>query len=227
MKARLIISAIAAAAVLFSIEANAQVATKKEYKALDKQEKVLNKEIQEKAIKDARKEARRLEKEGYKVPVGKLPLAKQIEDSWQAQVTTDAEGVPYYFMATSSTIGSNFTAASMQATNTAKLDIAGQIQTQIASVIEQKIANNEISADNAVAVNSFVSASKSVINNTLGRVIKFVEIYRTLENGNIEAMVTLGYNTEIAQKEAIKAMQKTLDSDAEELMKELDALLAE
>lgn len=227
MKARLIISAIAAAAVLFSIEANAQVATKKEYKALNKQEKVLNKEIQEKAIKDARKEARRLEKEGYKVPVGKLPLAKQIEDSWQAQVTTDAEGVPYYFMATSSTIGSNFTAASMQATNTAKLDIAGQIQTQIASVIEQKIANNEISADNAVAVNSFVSASKSVINNTLGRVIKFVEIYRTLENGNIEAMVTLGYNTEIAQKEAIKAMQKTLDSDAEELMKELDALLAE
>lgn len=227
MKARLIISAIAAAAVLFSIEANAQVATKKEYKALNKQEKVLNKEIQEKAIKDARKEARRLEKEGYKVPVGKLPLAKQIEDSWQAQVTTDAEGVPYYFMATASTIGSNFTAASMQATNTAKLDIAGQIQTQIASVIEQKIANNEISADNAVAVNSFVSASKSVINNTLGRVIKFVEIYRTLENGNIEAMVTLGYNTEIAQKEAIKAMQKTLDSDAEELMKELDALLAE
>ena len=227
MKARLIISAIAAAAVLFSIEANAQVATKKEYKALNKQEKVLNKESQEKAIKDARKEARRLEKEGYKVPVGKLPLAKQIEDSWQAQVTTDAEGVPYYFMATSSTIGSNFTAASMQATNTAKLDIAGQIQTQIASVIEQKIANNEISAENAVAVNSFVSASKSVINNTLGRVIKFVEIYRTLENGNIEAMVTLGYNTEIAQKEAIKAMQKTLDSDAEELMKELDALLAE
>ena len=227
MKVRLIISAIAAAAVLFSIEANAQVATKKEYKALNKQEKVLNKEIQEKAIKDARKEARRLEKEGYKVPVGKLPLAKQIEDSWQAQVTTDAEGVPYYFMATASTIGSNFTAASMQATNTAKLDIAGQIQTQIASVIEQKIANNEISADNAVAVNSFVSASKSVINNTLGRVIKFVEIYRTLENGNIEAMVTLGYNTEIAQKEAIKAMQKTLDSDAEELMKELDALLAE
>ena len=227
MKARLIISAIAAAAVLFSIEANAQVATKKEYKALNKQEKVLNKEIQEKAIKDARKEARRLEKEGYKVPVGKLPLAKQIEDSWQAQVTTDAEGVPYYFMATASTIGSNFTAASMQAPNTAKLDIAGQIQTQIASVIEQKIANNEISADNAVAVNSFVSASKSVINNTLGRVIKFVEIYRTLENGNIEAMVTLGYNTEIAQKEAIKAMQKTLDSDAEELMKELDALLAE
>ena len=225
MKTRIIVSAIAALAVIFSVEANAQVATKKEHRALEKQEKVLNKEIQEKAIKDARKEAKRLEKMGYRVPVGKLPLAKQIEDSWQAGVTTDADGVPYYFMATATSVGSNFTAASMSATNTAKLDIAGQIQTEIASVVEQKIANNEISADNAVAVNSFVSASKSVINNTLGRVLKFVEIYRTLENGNIEAQVTLGYNTEIATREAVLAMQKTLDSDAEDLMKELDVLL--
>ena len=58
MKARIIISALAAAALLFSAEANAQVATKKEYKALQKQEKVLNKEIQEKALKEARKEAK-------------------------------------------------------------------------------------------------------------------------------------------------------------------------
>jgi len=225
MKARIIISLLAAAAVLFSVEANAQVAPKKEHRALERQEKFLNKEIQEKALKEARKEAKRLEKEGYRVPVGKLPLEKQLEDSWQAQVTTDADGVPYYFIATATSVGSNFAAASMSATNTAKLDIAGQIQTQIASVVEQKIANNEISADNAVAVNSFVSASKSVINNTLGRVLKFIEIYKTLENGNIQAQVTLGYNTEIATKEAILAMLKTLDADAEDLMKELDALL--
>lgn len=225
MKARIIISLLAAAAVLFSVEANAQVAPKKEHRALERQEKFLNKEIQEKALKEARKEAKRLEKEGYRVPVGKLPLEKQLEDSWQAQVTTDADGVPYYFIATATSVGSNFAAASMSATNTAKLDIAGQIQTQIASVVEQKIADNEISADNAVAVNSFVSASKSVINNTLGRVLKFIEIYKTLENGNIQAQVTLGYNTEIATKEAILAMLKTLDADAEDLMKELDALL--
>ena len=65
MKARIIISLFAAAAVLFSVEANAQVATKKEHRALERQEKFLNKEIQEKALKEARKEAKRLEKEGY------------------------------------------------------------------------------------------------------------------------------------------------------------------
>ena len=79
MKARIIISALAAAAMLFSVEANAQVATKKEFRAVERHEKFLNKEIKEKAIKDARKEARKLEKQGYRVPVGEIPLAKQLE----------------------------------------------------------------------------------------------------------------------------------------------------
>ena len=221
----MIVSAIAAAAVLFSMNANAQVANKKEFKAAEQHEKMLNKQIKEKALKQARKEAKKLEKEGYKVPVGQLPLAKQLENSWQAQYEIDADGTPYYFMATAKTVGSNYTSANMQSTNTAKLDIAGQIQTQIASIVEAKIANNEISANDAVAINSFVSASKSIINNTLGRVIKFVEIYKTLDNGNIEAQVTLGYSTDIATKEAIKAMQKSLDSEAEDLMKQLDILI--
>ena len=222
----MIVSAIAAAAVLFSLEANAQVASKKEYKANEQHEKMLSKSIHEKAVKEARKEAKKLEKQGYKVPAGKLPLAKQLEDSWQAQYEIDGDGAPYYYIATATTIGSNYSAANMQATNTAKLDIAGQIQTQIASLVEAKIANNEISAADATSINSFVSASKSVINNTLGRVIKFVEIFRTLENGNVEAMVTLGYSTDIANKEAIRAMQKSLDNDADELMKKLDVLIA-
>lgn len=226
MKIRMIVSAIAAAAVLFSLEANAQVASKKEYKANEQHEKMLSKSIHEKAVKEARKEAKKLEKQGYKVPAGKLPLAKQLEDSWQAQYEIDGDGTPYYYIATATTIGSNYSAANMQATNTAKLDIAGQIQTQIASLVEAKIANNEISAADATSINSFVSASKSVINKTLGRVIKFVEIFRTLENGNVEAMVTLGYSTDIANKEAIRAMQKSLDNDADELMKKLDVLIA-
>ena len=222
----MIVSAIAAAAVLFSLEANAQVASKKEYKANEQHEKMLSKSIHEKAVKEARKEAKKLEKQGYKVPAGKLPLAKQLEDSWQAQYEIDGDGTPYYYIATATTIGSNYSAANMQATNTAKLDIAGQIQTQIASLVEAKIANNEISAADATSINSFVSASKSVINNTLGRVIKFVEMFRTLKNGNVEAMVTLGYSTDIANKEAIRAMQKSLDNDADELMKKLDVLIA-
>lgn len=226
MKAKVILSALFAVSMLLAAgEVEAQVATKKEVKQVEKHEKFLNKQIKEKAIKQARKEAKRLEKQGYKVPVGQIPLAKQLENSWQAQYEIDGDGYPYYFTATASTIGSNYTATQMQAVNTAKLDIAGQIQTQVNQFIEAKIANNEISSEDAVSINSFVSASKSVISNSLGRVLKLVEIYRVLDNGNNEVMVTLGYNTDLAMKEAIKAMQKTLDADADKLMDELNLLL--
>ena len=109
--------------------------------------------------------------------------------------------------------------------NLAKLDLAGQIQTRVSQLIEAKVANDEISSEEAVSLNSFVSASKNVISNTLGRVLILVEIYRVAENGNNEVQVTLGYNSKLATQEAIKAVQKSMDEEAGELMDELDSLL--
>ena len=39
----------------------------------------------------------------------------------------DMNGNPYWYIATSRVIGGNQSAAAMQATNTAKIDIAGQV----------------------------------------------------------------------------------------------------
>ena len=121
--------------------------------------------------------------------------------------------------------GSNYSAAQMQAVNLAKLDLAGQIQTRVNQLIEAKVANDEISAESAASINSFVSASKNLISNTLGRVMILVEIYRVNEAGNNEVQVTLGYNSELATQEAIKAVQKSMTAEAGELMEELDGLL--
>lgn len=205
----------------------AQRATKSEYKQFNKEDRFLNKKIKSNAVKDARKEAKHLTKQGYVVPIGKLPLAKQLEDSWQAQYEKDKNGYPYYFIATSSAIAGNQSAGFMQATNLAKLNIAGQIQTRVSQIIESKIANNSMEGNNAASINSFVSASKNIISNTLGRVITFVETYRILENKNVEVMVTLGYNSDLALQETIKALQKEMTGDAAKLLKDLDKLLAE
>ncbi len=227
MNARIIISAIAAASMLLAASGvSAQdVASRKEYRQIEKHEKFLNKQIKDRAIRSARKEARKLEKEGYKAPVGKLPIDKQLEKAWQCQYEMDSNGYPFYFIATARTTGSNYSAAQMQAVNLAKLDLAGQIQTRVNQLIEAKVANNEISATDATSINSFVSASKNVISNTLGRVIILVEIYKVNEAGNNEVQVTLGYNSQLATQEAIKAVQKTMTAEASELMDELDSLL--
>lgn len=121
MKKSLFISALVAFVMMFCVNVNAQEkATGKAYKDLKKQEKVLDKELQKKAIKEARKEAKKLEKEGFKTPVGKLPLAKQLETAWEKQAELDTEGNPYWYIASSRAVGGNQSAAALQATNAAK-----------------------------------------------------------------------------------------------------------
>ena len=225
MNRNVLISVFSALMFVVCVNLNAQEkATGKDYKELKKQEKVLDKDLKSKAIKSARKQAKELEKEGFKTPVGKLPLDKQLETSWERQAELDKEGNPYWYIATSRVIGSNQSAAALQATNAAKIDLAGQIQTKVSQLIEAKAANDDMGQEEAASLSSVVASSKSVISATLGRVIPLVEVYRTLPNKNIEVMVTLGYSTDAANKVAVKAIRSELAKKSEDLAKELDKL---
>ena len=204
MKKSLLVSVFAALAMMVSVNSFAQEkATKEDYKEIAKQEKVLNKDLQKKAIKEARKEAKKLTKEGFKTPVGKLPLDKQIENAWQKQAEMTPDGTPFWYVASSRAIGGNQSSAVLQA---AKIDLAGQIQTKVSQLIEAKVANDDMGQEEAASLSSVVGASKSVISATLGRVVPLVEVYRTLDNKNVEVMVTLGYSMEAANKAGISAV---------------------
>ena len=214
MKKSLLVSVFAALAMMVSVNSFAQEkATKEDYKEIAKQEKVLNKDLQKKAIKEARKEAKKLTKEGFKTPVGKLPLDKQIENAWQKQAEMTPDGTPFWYVASSRAIGGNQSSAVLQATNAAKIDLAGQIQTKVSQLIEAKVANDDMGQEEAASLSSVVGASKSVI-----------EVYRTLDNKNVEVMVTLGYSMEAANKAAISAVRAELAKKSEDLAKELDKL---
>lgn len=225
MKKNLIISALIALVMVFATNVDAQEkATGKNFKNLKKHEKVMDKDLRKKAIKEARKEAKKLTKEGFKTPVGKLPLDKQLETAWEKQAELDMDGNPYWYVASSRAIGGNQSAAVLQATNAAKIDLAGQIQTKVSQLIEAKVANDDMGREEAASLSNVVASSKSVISATLGRVIPLVEVYRTLPNKNVEVMVTLGYSMQTANQQAIKAIRKELAAKSEELAKELDKL---
>jgi hypothetical protein len=131
-------------------------------------------------------------------------------------------------MSTQKATAANYTAAQLQAMNAAKTDIAGQIETRINQVIETKVTSNEFARNEANSLTSFVATSKNIISNTLGRVIKLVEIYREPKRTKVvEVQVTLAYNAEIATKEAINAIQKSVGAEDVELMKLLDELVTE
>lgn len=225
MKRNLLVSFIMMLSLVFAGHAYAQQkATGEDYKALKKEEKVIDQDLKKKAIKSARKQAKQLEKEGFTTPVGSLPLDKQLENAWEKQAELTTDGEPYWYIATARVIGASQSAAKVQATNQAKLDLAGQIQTKVTQLIEASVANDEMGQNEAASLSSVVASSKSIISENLGRTIPLTEVYRILDNGNAEVQISLGYTTAEANGKAIEAVRKQLGEKAEELGKELDKL---
>ncbi|GHT21112.1 hypothetical protein FACS189430_00620 [Bacteroidia bacterium] len=186
---------------------------------------LLKKDLQEKAIKDARNKAKEYTKDGFKTFIGGLPLDKQVENAWLKAVDVNETGLPEYVTANARTIGANTSAAKSQALHFAKVELAGLISSNIASLVESSVANDELSQKEAVSVSQAVQASKEIIIAELGLVSKDVEIYRDLPNKNVEVMVSLSYSSRIAAEAAKRAIQQKLEDKSEELHKKLDKML--
>jgi len=110
-----------------------EVVTAQTTKELAKERKTLLKmsksQLTAKASKDARKNAKKLTKEGWTVAPGALPLEKQLDKSYMMQYEFDENQFPKYIMGEAMAIAENYDAAKMQALELAKQNLAGQIQT--------------------------------------------------------------------------------------------------
>jgi hypothetical protein len=178
-----------------------------------KTQKELEREIKRSAPKRARKEAKILMKDDFKVPAGALPLDKQLEMAWEKQYEIDDRGFPKYIIGNGASIGTNYSAAKNQATNLAKVELAGLISSQIASLAENSVANQDLSQQEAASVVKTVEASKNIIAQELGRVLNILEVYRTLENKNVEVQVRLAYSSELATEVVRKKLVQKLEDE--------------
>lgn len=183
------------------------------------------KEINAKASKAARKEAKRLTKEGWKTAPGALPLDKQIDKSYLMQYQYDEDGFPLYIMAEAMSIGGNYDAAKMQALELAKQNLAGQIQTEVTALIENTVANEQLVQSDAESMTRSILASKSLINQNIGRVLPIVETYRIAEGNNREVMIRIAYSQDLAKATAKKAMKQELEQRGDSLHNKLDEIL--
>lgn len=199
--------------------------TKDEIKQRNEQVKQQRKALNEKASKDARKEAKRLKKEGWTTTPGSLTLEKQIDRSMLMQMEIDQSGYPLYIMGEAMSIGENYDAAKMQALELAKQNLAGQIQTEITALVDNTVANKQLSSEQAASVTESVLASKNLISQSLGRVLPIVEVYRELSNKNKEVLVRVSYNHNMAMEAAKKIIRKDLEEKGNELHDQLDQLL--
>lgn len=182
-------------------------------------------ELTAKATKSARKEAKNLAKEGWQVAPGALPLDKQLDKSYMMQYETDDNGYPKYLMGEAMSIGENYDAAKLQVLELAKQNLAGQIQTEVTALIENTVANKQLEPEEAASITKTVMASKNLISQSIGRVITVVEVYRTLKNKNKEVLVRIAYNSDMAKREILNALEKELEQEGEDLHDKLEGIL--
>lgn len=198
---------------------------KDQQKARKEIAKQSKKDLEQKATKAARKEAKNLKKQGWQVAPGALPLEKQLDKSFLMQYEFDKEGFPQYIMAEGMSTGGNYDAAKMQALELAKQNLAGQIQTEITALIENTVANEQLDQSDAVSITRSVMATKNLISQSIGRVIPVVETYRVVNGNNREVLVRIAYSMDAAKTAAKRAIKEDLEQKGDSLHSKLDQLL--
>ena len=187
--------------------------------------KLAKSELTDRVDKATRKEAKKLAKEGWLVKPGALPLVKQLEKSYLMQYEYDENLFPKYIMAEASSVGENYDAAKVAALELAKTNLAGQIQTEVAALVENTVANKQLSAEDAASITESVMANKNIISQTLGRVLPVVECYRINSKKNNEVLVRLAYSGEMAKAAVKQAVREQLADKGAQLQNKLDNLL--
>ncbi len=195
---------------------------KKEREAISKMSKS---ELNNKVSKAARKEAKTLKKSGWTTVPGALPIEKQLDKSYMMQYEYDENMLPKYIMGEAMSIGGNYDAAKMQALELAKQNLAGQIQTEVTALVENTVANEQLSQEQAESVTRSIMASKNLISQSIGRTITVMEVYRTLSNKSKEVLIRIAYNSDMAMKAAKKAVKEDLEKRGDDLHNKLDELL--
>jgi hypothetical protein len=94
---------------------------------------------------------------------GALPLSTQMNESYRMQMQMDEEGFPKFIVGEAAAIGGTKIAAKNQAMEAAKLELAGKIESNIVALVEQSIANEQLTQEDAASITETVTASKNII----------------------------------------------------------------
>ena len=179
--------------------------------------------LKEKASKDARNEAKRLKKEGWTVSPGGLPLEKQVDHLYMFLEDFDEDMNPNYLQGEGRAQGENFAAAQIQATEIARMQLAGSIGSETTSIVDNMVANKMLADDQAASITTTLMENKTIFSQKLGRVQTPLVVTRVLKNNSKEVLVRMVAKTSSIKEIAKEAIRAELEKDGKELSEELKA----
>ena len=174
--------------------------------------------------KDAKKEARRLSKEGWTVSPGGLPLEKQVNRLYMFLEQYDDMN-PLYFDGEGRATAENFAAAQIQATELARMNLAGKISSEATGIVDNLVANKMLADDQAASITTTMLENKTIFSQKLGRLQTPLVVTRELKNKNKEVMVRVITKAAAIQEIAKEAIRAELEKEGKELSEELKAYL--
>lgn len=168
------------------------------------------KQLKKRSTKTARQEAKKFKKEGWKTAPGAMPIDKQLDKSYAIQQQYNGNFESIYLMGEAISVARNYDAARMQAMELAKIELAGKIESTIATVTENAVSNKQLSEEEAMSIVGMVQKTKSQVMQHLGKVILVMELYRETSKGK-EVLIRIAYDTNKSKKEAIETIRKQLE----------------
>ena len=160
-----------------------------------------------KPSKEAKKEAKKLEKQGWTVPFGAMSMAEQIQRSIYFENEVDNESNKKYAIGRNTVEGKYYDAARLQAMEVARLQIAQQLQTELVAEAENSFGNEE--GTQVVSSMQTVLGGRSFVSQCLKQTIVITEIQRELPNGNKEVQIGVAAD----RSQAIDAAKKAIADD--------------
>ncbi len=217
---RLILLALAAIAAVGI--ASAQQPVKEVVRQRKEIAKMSRIERNEFVVKAARKEAKAYEKAGWVIFERQLPLEKQMERAFAMRYESDKRLFPRYVMGEAICTGKSYEASEADAVEWAKLNMAEQVQTEICILIDNGLADNRLTVDEAAAITETVMAGREAISLSIGRVIPVMKCRRSQETGNNDVYICIAYGTEMAIEGTKKALRRELDKKGAALYERFD-----
>ncbi|MCU0455225.1 MAG: hypothetical protein MUE74_02895 [Bacteroidales bacterium] len=183
----------------------------------------LTSKLADQASKEAAKEAKKLQKDGWNVAPGSVPLDRIVENAWMKQVMEDDNGNPKYLYADGNAVAETKSAAQMQAIEVAKLMLAADLQSNISSLVSANIGNAQLSTQEAASVTEVVLSSKNQIAVKLGYTDPTFKLFRNIGKDRVEVQVRLFYeikqSMDIAKGVIRNELQTKLKLNEEKLEK--------
>jgi hypothetical protein len=177
-----------------------------------------------KVSRDTKKEAKRLEKDGWKVFPGNPPIAQQLNSGYSKQAETDTDGFPKWIIANGSSVAQTQAAAEMQSIELAKNNLVGLIETNMRSVVESDVSNNQLDAKDAATITKTIQVSANKVSKKLGMVQPMFKVYRAIKK-NTEVQVMIGYNYELVRKQILEEMKAELQLETDDVRKRYEKFL--